>query len=110
RIRPELESHGSLGHYQVGRIQDAAVRRYRGRSFRPHPRGARKIPHGSRPLLTGFLTLSHLQIVYFQLFMVWTSACYILSVTVFYYLGPDPIPAREHTGGWRKHEASNGRE
>jgi len=34
--------------------------------------------------------------------MVWTSACYILSVTVFYNLGPDPIPAREHTGAMEK--------
>jgi len=62
------------------------------------------------PFFTGLLTLHHLQIVYFQLFMVWTGACYILSVTVFYNLGPDPIPAREHTRGWREHEASKRRE
>jgi len=45
------------GTINRGRIQDAAVRRYRGRSLRPHPRRPREIPHGARPLFfTGLLT------------------------------------------------------
>src|SRR6266481_990289 len=54
----ELESHGALGHHQRGRVQDAAVCRYRGRGLRSHPRRTREISHGCRPIFASILSLA----------------------------------------------------